>query len=91
MYNRLDIAFVRLSGKTDMKHENNLSQARAIVHAESIERLTVGSFKLTNVKQDVNVHLKYQHESFRRHFPKTAMSWDTMEQPTKSRLEETTP
>ena len=63
MFKRLDIAFVRVSGKTDMRREKNLSQARAIVHFESVGRLTLGSFKLINVVQRVTVLLKYEHEN----------------------------
>ena len=63
MFKRLDIAFVRVSGKIDMRREKNLSQARTIVHFESIGRLTLGSFKLINVVQRVTVNLKYEHEN----------------------------
>ena len=36
VFKRLDIAFIRVSGKIDMRREKNLSHARAIVHFESI-------------------------------------------------------
>ena len=65
MFKHLDIAFVRVSEKIDIKCEKYLSQARAIVHFESIGRLTIGfgNFKLINVVQSVTVYLRYEHKN----------------------------